>query len=177
MTFVVRTTADPAAMTMEVQKAIWKIGPDLAVYQIDTMDAIVARNSRSLDSLTDLLLGFGLIALVLALGGLYGVMSFTVGQRTQEIGVRMAMGADARSILRAILQRSAGLVLLGVVAGGVISWLLSRWLQNLLFAVSAFDPVAYVAVASGMLAVGILAGLIPAIRAARIDPVIALRHE
>ncbi len=108
MTFVVRTKGDPASMTAEVQKAIWRVGPDLAIYQIDTMDAIVARNTRSLDSLTNLLVGFGLIALVLALGGLYGVMSFTVGRRTQEIGVRMALGAEARSILRTISSEKRG---------------------------------------------------------------------
>ncbi len=177
MTFVVRTQGDPATVTAEVQKAIWKVGPDLAIYQIDTMDTIVDRNTRSLDSLTNLLSGFGLIALVLALGGLYGVMSFTVGRRTQEIGVRMALGAEARSILRTILQRSAVLVVLGVLAGGLISWLLSWWLRGLLFEVSAFDPAAYLVVATGMLAIGLLASLIPAMRAASIDPVVALRDE
>ncbi len=177
MTFVVRTHGDPASMTADVQRAIWKVGPDLAIYEIDTMDAILARNTLSLDSLTNLLTGFGLIALVLALGGLYGVMSFTVGRRTQEIGVRMALGAEARSILRAILQRSAALVVVGVLSGGLISWLLSRWLRGLLFEVSAFDPAAYLVVASGMVAVGLLASLIPAMRAAAIDPVVALRDE
>lgn len=177
MTFVVRTKGDPASMTAEVQNAIWRVGPDLAIYQVDTMDTIVARDTRSLDSLTNLLVGFGLIALVLALGGLYGVMSFTVGRRTQEIGVRMALGAEARSILRTILQRSAALVLLGVLAGGLISLLLSWWLKGILFEVSAFDPVAYIIVAAGMFAVGILASLVPAMKAAGIDPVIALRDE
>ena len=177
MTFVVRTGGDPAALTTEIQKAIWRVGPDLAIYQIDTMDTIVSRNTRSLDSLTDLLMGFGLIALVLALGGLYGVMSFTVGRRTQEIGVRMALGAEARSILRTVLQRSAVLILLGVLAGGLIARLLSWLLREVLFEVSAFDPTAYLVVATGMLAVGLLATLIPATKAARIDPVVALRDE
>jgi putative ABC transport system permease protein len=177
MTFVVRTHADPASSVSAVQEAIWQAGPDLAIYEIDTMEAIVAANTRSLDSLTNLLSGFGLIALVLALGGLYGVMSFTVGRRTQEIGVRMALGAEARSILRAVLQRSAALILFGVLAGGLIARLLSLWLNGILFEVSAFDPAAYIAVAAGMLAVGLLATLFPALRAARIDPVIALRNE
>jgi len=177
MTFVVRTEGAPGAATTEIQKAIWRVGPELAVYQVATMDTIMARNTRSIDSLTNLLVGFGLIALVLALGGLYGVMSFTVGRRTQEIGVRMALGAESRSILRTIIQRSAALVLLGVLAGGLISWLLSWWLKGLLFEVSAVDPTAYIVVAGGMLAIGILASVVPAMKAARIDPVIALRNE
>lgn len=177
MTFVARTDGDPASATAEVQKAIWSVGPKLAVYEVATMGEIVSRNTRSLDDLTTLLLGFGLIALVLALGGLYGVMSFAVGRRTQEIGLRMALGAEARSILRSVLQRSAKLVVLGVLAGGLIAWLLGWWLRGILFEVSAFDPVAYIVVAAGMLVVGSVAGLVPAMRAARIDPVIALRCE
>ena len=141
------------------------------------MVPIVARNTRSLDSLTNLLLGFGLIALILALGGLYGVLSFTVERRTQEIGVRMALGAEARSILTAIIQRSAALILLGVLTGGVIAWLMSWWLKGILFEISAFDPTAYLVVATGMLAVGLLASLIPAMKAAGVDPAIALRDE
>jgi putative ABC transport system permease protein len=89
----------------------------------------------------------------------------------------MALGAEARSILRSVLQRSAKLVVLGVLAGGLIAWLLGWWLRGILFEVSAFDPVAYIVVAAGMLVVGSLAGLVPAMRAARIDPVIALRCE
>lgn len=177
MTFVVRTDGDPASATTEVQEAIWRVEPELAVYEVATMDEILSRNTRSLDDLTNLLGGFGVIALVLALGGLYGVMSFTVGRRTQEIGLRMALGAEARSILVAILHRSASLVLLGVLAGGLIAWLLSRWLRGVLFEVSSVDPVTYMAVAGGMLVVGLLAGLIPAMKAARINPVTALHDD
>ena len=177
MTFVVRTNGNPASATGDVQNAIWRVGPDLAIYQVDTMDDIVARNTRSVDSLTNLLGGFGLVALVLALGGLYGVMSFTVGRRTREIGLRMALGAQARSILRTILFRSTILVVVGLAVGGVIALLLTRSLNQVLFEIGAFDPVAYGAVAAVMLVVGILAGLVPAVKAARVDPVIALRHE
>jgi len=177
MTFVVRTEGDPSAMIAEVQHSIWRVGPELAIYQVATMDEVVERNTRSIDNLTTLLLGFGLVALVLALGGLYGVMSFTVGRRTKEIGLRMALGAQARSILRTILFRSTILVVAGLVVGGVIALLLTRSLNQVLFEISAFDPMAYGAVAAVMLVVGILAGLVPAVKAARVDPVIALRHE
>jgi ABC-type antimicrobial peptide transport system permease subunit len=141
------------------------------------MDEVVSRNTRSIDNLTTLLLGFGLIALVLALGGLYGVMSFTVGLRTQEIGLRMALGAQAHSILRTILHRSALLVAIGVTIGGVIAYCLARSLGDVLFEIGSFDAAAYAVVAAGMLAVGLLASLIPAVRAASIDPAIALRDE
>jgi len=177
MTFVVRTGGDPAAATENVRKAIWRVGPELAIYQVATMDDVVARNTRSIDNLTTLLLGFGLVALVLALGGLYGVMSFTVGRRTKEIGLRMALGAQARSILRSILQRSTLLVVVGLAVGGAIALVLSRSLGEVLFEIGAFDPVAYAAVAAVMLVVGVLAGLVPALKASRVDPVIALRHE
>ncbi len=141
------------------------------------MEGVLAQNTSSLDGLTNLLTGFGVIALVLALGGLYGVMSFTVGRRTQEIGLRMALGAQARSILFTVIRKSALLILSGVVAGGLIAWLLSRWLQTMLFEVSALDPAAYIVMVIGMLMVGLTAGLVPAMRAARVDPVIALRCQ
>ena len=145
MTFVVSTGGGPAAATGEVQNAIWRIGPELAIYQVTTMDDVVARNTRSIDNLTTLLIGFGLVALVLALGGLYGVMSFTVERRTKEIGLRMALGAQARSILRTVLQRSVLLVVVGLTLGGVIALLLSRTLNEVLFEIEAFDPAAYAA--------------------------------
>lgn len=177
MTFVVKTEAAPGSMTADVQAAIWRIGPELAVSEVATMEEILDRNTRSVDDLATLLAGFGVIAMVLALGGLYGVTSFSVSRRTREIGVRMALGAEKRTILVAVLCRSTGLVVVGVLAGGLIAWLLSRWLQGMLFEVASFDPAAYAVVAAGMLAVGTLAGLLPAIRAARIDPVVALRCE
>lgn len=177
MTFVVRTEIDPGAVTAEVQEAIWSVGPELAVYQVASMNEIVDRNTRSIDNVTTLLLGFGLIALVLALGGLYGVMSFSVERKKQEIGLRMALGAQARSILSNILRRSVVLVAFGVTVGGVIALLLARSLGDVLFGIESFDPAAYVIVAAGMLAIGGLAGLIPAMKATRIDPAIALRDE
>jgi putative ABC transport system permease protein len=177
MTFVVKTEAAPGAMTADVQEAIWRIDPDLAVATVATMAEILDRNTRSVDDLANLLAGFGVVALVLALGGLYGITSFSVTQRTQEIGVRMALGAQEGTILTSILRRSGAQVLVGIVAGGLIAWWLSRLIRGMLFEVSVLDPTAYVGVATGMLAVGLVAVLAPALRAARIDPVVALRCE
>ncbi len=177
MTFVVRTHGNPASLTAEIQRTIWKVGPELAVYQVATMEEILARNTRSFDALANLLAGFGVIALVLALGGLYGVMSFSVARKTQEIGLRMALGAATQSILVNIIRKSLVLVLIGVLAGGLIAWFLGRLLQGVLFEVSALDPTAYIVTVAAMLTVGLLAGLVPALRAARVNPVIALRCE
>jgi putative ABC transport system permease protein len=177
MTFVIRTEVEPSALATTVQEAVWKIDPGVGVYEISTMDEIVARNTRSVDDLTNLLAGFGAVAMVLALGGLYALMSFTVERRTREIGLRMALGAEARSVLATVLRKSATLVLLGLLAGSLVAWWLSRWLQEMLFEVSSLDLTTYATAAVGMMAVGLLAGLVPALRAARVDPVITLRHE
>jgi putative ABC transport system permease protein len=177
MTFVVRTESAPEPLTADVQAAIWRIDPDLAISEVATMDEILDRNTRSIDDLANLLAGFGVIALVLALGGLYGVTSFSVSRQTREIGVRVALGAEQLMILAAVLRRSAVQIFIGIIVGGLVASWLGRLIRGMLFEVSALDPMAYVTFAAGMFAVGFLAVLVPALRAARIDPVVALRQE
>jgi putative ABC transport system permease protein len=177
MDLVIRSEIAPERLIEEAQAVIWKIDPELAIYNIETMDQILDRNVRSADDLANLLGGFGIVALVLALGGLYGMLSFSVGQRTQEIGVRMALGAESRAVVTSILGKTAALVAAGIVAGGVIAWLMSRWLGEVLFETSSVDPITYASVCVGMLVVGLLAGLIPALKASRVDPVVALRCD
>ena len=177
MTFVVRTIGEPAAAALDVQAAVWRVDPELAVYGVASMDEIVETNVRSRSDLAALLAAFGFVALVLAVGGLYGVMSYSVSQTTHEIGLRMALGAEARTIRLAVVRRAAVLVLLGLGAGALLSWLLSEVLQGMLFEVSPLDPLTYVAVAGIMLSAGLVAGLVPASRAARIDPVAAMAGE
>jgi putative ABC transport system permease protein len=177
VTFVVRTHGEPATTTTDVQTAIWRVDPELALYAVATMDEIAETNTRARGDLATLLSGFGVIALVLAVGGLYGVMSYSVSRMTHEIGLRMALGAEARTILMAVVRRSTMLVLLGLGAGSLLAWLLSEALRGMLFEVSALDPVTYLAVAAAMLSAGLVAGLIPASRAARIDPVVAMTGE
>jgi putative ABC transport system permease protein len=177
VTFAVRTHGEPGSASGDIQTAIWRADPELALYAVATMDDIAETNIRGRADLAAVLSGFGVIALVLAVGGLYGVMSYSVSRTTHEIGLRMALGAEARSILMTVVRRSSSLVLLGLAVGGLLAWLLSEALQGMLFDVSAFDPATYLVVAAGMMSVGLVAGLVPAARAARIDPVVALVEE
>jgi len=120
---------------------------------------------------------FGLVALALASIGLYGMMSYSVAQRTSEIGIRVALGARRRDVLRMVVRQAMGLALLGVVAGLVGALALAQFLKNLLFGVGAADPLTFVAVAAMLLSVALLASFVPARRAASVDPMQALRYE
>jgi putative ABC transport system permease protein len=120
---------------------------------------------------------FAGLALVLAAVGIYGVIGYSVSQRTQEIGIRMALGAPRASVLRMVVGQAMALALVGVAVGAVGAWLLSRLMQKLLFGVSASDPVTFAAVAGLLAAVAALAAAVPGLRATRVDPVIALRSE
>jgi putative ABC transport system permease protein len=120
---------------------------------------------------------FAAIALLLAASGIYGVISFTVVQRTREIGIRIALGARGSEVLRLILEEGTGLVLRGLAFGLVAAFALSRFLSSELYGVSASDPLTYVVVAVVLLAVAFIATLVPAHRASGVDPLVALRHE
>jgi putative ABC transport system permease protein len=127
--------------------------------------------------LAALLTGFSLLAAVLALVGVYGLLSFAVSRRVRELGVRMALGAGRGRVLRLVLGQSAALVSLGLVAGTASAIALSRLLSTLLFGIRPGDPVTIIAMAGAIAAAAILASLPPALRASRIDPVVALREE
>jgi putative ABC transport system permease protein len=119
----------------------------------------------------------GAMALALGIIGIYGVMSYTVSQRQREIGVRLALGAKGRDMLQMVLAQGAKLVLLGVAIGTAAALGLTRLMANLLFGVSAYDPVTYVAIAALLILVALLACFIPARRATSVDPMVALRHD
>jgi ABC-type antimicrobial peptide transport system permease subunit len=124
-----------------------------------------------------LLAGFSGFALILASLGIYGVISYSVSQRTQEIGIRMALGASARTLQAGILGQTLGLAAIGMALGGVASWILARALSGLLFGVTSGDPVTFVAMLAMITAVAGFAGYVPARRASRIDPMVALRAD
>jgi len=126
---------------------------------------------------TWLFVGFAIVAILLSAGGVYGTVSYGVGQRTQEIGIRMAVGARPAQVLAEVLARGMALVMTGIAAGAIGALLATRVLQTLLFGVSSRDPMIYGMTMAGIIVIGVLANLLPARRAARIDPIRALRLQ
>jgi putative ABC transport system permease protein len=177
MTLVIRTYSDPAAITSAVQKEIHAIDKDQAVFDIVTMKDVIS-DSISLRTFLMILLGcFAMIALILATVGIYGVISFSVSQRTHEIGIRMALGADRKDVLRMVVNRGVALTLLGIGIGTVLAIGLTGLMQTLLFDVSAKDPVTFLILAFLLSVVALAASYIPAKRAAGVDPMTALRYQ
>jgi predicted permease len=171
----IRTTGDPSAFTTAARHIVHEIDPELPLYRVRTMEEAVAQSMRSRALYSWLLAIFAGLALMLALGGTYGVTSYLVGQRTREIGIRLAMGAGPRDIFQAVLRTSATAVLIGGAVGGAAAVALGRWLGDLLFGVSPGDPLVLVAAAAALAVAAILANWIPARRAARTDPMISLK--
>jgi len=174
---VLRTEGDPTAVMGSVRRAVGEIDPREVIYNVQTMDEVVS-NSFAARRLSMILLGvFAALALVLACVGIYGVISFLVGQRTHEIGVRMALGAQRNDVLRLVIGHGAGMALIGVAVGVGAALGLTRLMANQLFGVSAHDPLTFAGVAMLLILVAVAACYIPARRALRVDPIIALRHE
>jgi ABC-type antimicrobial peptide transport system permease subunit len=149
----------------------------IPVFGIQTMDEIVARSMAARRFALEILGIFAIVAFLLACVGIYGVMAYAISQRTGEIGLRMALGARRGDILRVVLNDAALMVIAGVGVGLVGSLLLTRFLQTLLFDVKPTDPLTFGALTILLAGVALLASFIPARRASRIDPLVALRHE
>jgi ABC-type antimicrobial peptide transport system permease subunit len=177
MALVVRTSGDPTALASTLRSIVRSMDAQLPVVDIQTMETIVDEHVASRRLLMTLLGTFAALALALALVGIYGVMAYLVSQRTREIGVRMALGADRPRILRTVLADGGRLAAAGLAAGIALSLLGTQALRSVLFEVSSTDPVTFAAVSGGMLAVALIACAVPAYRAAHVDPLTAIRVE
>jgi putative ABC transport system permease protein len=178
MTLLVRSgTSDPESRTAAVRDQVWAVDRDQPVYNIKSMERVVAE-SMAQRRFTVLLLGlFSAVALMLAVIGLYGVMTYMVTQRTHEIGVRMALGAQGRDVLKLIIGHAMMLVVIGVGMGLAASFAMTRVISSFLYNVSATDPWTFAGVPLVLCAVAALASYIPARRATKVDPMVALRYE
>jgi predicted permease len=177
MTLLVRTSGDPASATSAVRGAVQQLERNLPLNVARPMTELLAM-SLFPARMGALLLGcFGLLALLLATVGLYGVMSYSVSRRTREIGIRMALGAQSGNVLRLVLREGMTLVAGGIVLGLVVAFAVTRLLAGFLYGISPTDPVAFTVIALLLSAVALVASLIPARRAAKVDPMIALRYE
>jgi putative ABC transport system permease protein len=177
MAFVVRAERDLTAIMPSVRAAMREVAPELPIFGATTMDEAF-QSTISTQRLAAILLGsFAGLALLLAALGLYGVLSYSVSQRTREIGIRMALGAQAGAVIRLILRHGIALAAIGLGIGLIIALGLTQILQSVLYEVSAFDPLSFAAVAIVLTAIGVVACLLPARRATKVDPMVALRSE
>jgi ABC-type antimicrobial peptide transport system permease subunit len=174
---VVRTSVTPASIVPAIRQAIWSLDKNQPLARIQTMDEIVDRQLSTPSQSTALLSAFALLALLLAALGIYGVLSYAVAQRTNEIGVRMALGATSGAIMRSFGRRGLVVTLTGLAMGVILSAIASRLMSTLLYGFRPDYITTVVVVSVILMAVAALACVVPARRAARIDPMIALRQE
>jgi predicted permease len=175
--YVIRTSGDPYAIVPALKHMVANINGKMVTYAEESMQDVIS-DSLSARRFTRLLLGtFAALALVLAGVGIYGVISYSVSQSTHEIGVRMALGADTRTVLGMVLKDAMRMALTGIVIGAAGAFAVTRVMKGLLFGVSASDPLTFFVVALLLGLVTLLASYIPANRATRVDPIIALRYE
>ena len=177
MNLVVRTQGEPAAMIAAIRDAVQRFDSEVAVYHISTLTERMRESAAEARSYAILLALFALLALALAVIGIYGVISYWVTQRTQEMGIRMALGARSRDVLGLVLGTGLRLTVAGIAAGVLGAFALTRALKSMLFGVTASDPATFLEVSGLLLVVGLLACYIPARRATQVDPLVALRYE
>jgi putative ABC transport system permease protein len=173
----VRSDGDPAALQKSIAAVIQRLDPDLPMGNVRTMDQVVAQTLVGDRFTTALFAGFAAVALTLAALGIYGVMSFAVAQRRHEIGLRMALGAGRGRVLWQVLREGLLTALAGAILGSGGAWFVVRALGDIVFGVDAYAPAAFVAVTGVLLVAALVACLVPASRAASVDPMVALRQD
>ncbi len=172
-----RTFADPTAFVNQVRAVVTSLDPNLPLIEVRTMTQQIASSLSNERIFAQLTSGFGLLALILATIGIYGIMAYTVARRTSEIGIRMALGSSAGQVLTMVLQEASWMAAAGIALGIGAALLLVRFIGAMLYGLSSFDPLTLIGTATILGLIALLAGLGPARRAARIDPIRALRHE
>jgi putative ABC transport system permease protein len=177
MNLIIRGTQDPTLMVSGVRGEVHALDPALPVSNIKTINQMIYERVSPKRLMTYILAVFALCALLLASVGIYGVMSYAVSQRTQEIGIRMALGARTADVLKLVVTNGMKLTLIGVVIGLAGAFALTRFLENLLFHITPTDRVTFIAVATSLIVVALLASYVPARRATKVDPLVALRDE
>ena len=175
--FVVRTAEEPTSFAPAIRQAVREVDPNLPLTGLRSQVELVNLSLRMERLFARLLSLFGLLALLLAAIGLYGVMAYTVAQRTKEIGIRMALGAQPRNVLKLVLSRGMVLALIGIALGSGVAIALTRLMKSLLFGIEPTDPATFVVTAFVLAGVAILASYVPARRATKVDPLVALRYE
>jgi putative ABC transport system permease protein len=176
-TVLIKTTLEPEKLAAAAFQQVFAMDPEQPVYDVQTLDELRNR-SLAPETLNLGLLGcFAAVALLLAAIGLYGVISNAITQRTQEIGIRIALGAQSRDVLKLVVGQGMKLALIGVLSGSASALALTRLMKSLLFAVSATDPLTYIVIALLLTTVAFLACWVPARRATKVDPIIALKYE
>jgi putative ABC transport system permease protein len=175
--FTVRTTGDPAALLKAAEQGIWDVDKDQPIFDAMPLTLLAAQSVTLRRISTILIASFATLALLLAALGLYGVMAYSVVQRTHEIGVRMALGARHGDVLRLVIAQSMRLLLIGEVAGFITTLVLTRAVSNLLYGVSPSDPWIIATAMAVLAGVALVACFVPARRASKVDPMVALRYE
>jgi putative ABC transport system permease protein len=177
MTLLVRTEMDPTTLVAAIRGEIGELDPMLPVADVQTLTQHLSRSVAPQRFNTLLLALFAAVALFLAMDGIYGVMSYVVTQRSHELGIRMALGAERQSLLRLVIGQGMTLALWGVAIGLVASFALTRLIASQLYGVTATDPVTLVGASLLFFAVALLACVVPGLKATRVDPMVALRYE
>lgn len=177
MTFSIRTAIPPLAVALSVRRAVADIDPAIPIAEMRTMEEQIGESLDAEHLMAELASAFGLAAALLAAIGLYGVMAYTVARRTSEIGIRMALGADRRKVAWLVVRESVWMVAAGLAIGIPSALGLSRFVRSMLYGVAPNDPWSYASAVLLMVVVGTAAAWLPARRASKVDPMVALRNE